>query len=215
MISLESDSISERMLAAVKLSWSAFSRKVGNGLIPINKEASMQLHYAYILQQILPIIVHHQNEKFTIELESGVNVMGRSRSIDLLFKGNFQDQHHSIAIEMKCYRTLAASGGARGATDIFMKDVYEDFFLLEQYQVSGIANQGIALVMNDLQRLVTPKNKSAKCWDYDISDGASFGPVSLTTPIGGKPVNLLLEKSYTLSWVKYGNFWFMEVQGKL
>lgn len=49
--------------------------------------------------------------------------MGRSRSIDLLFEGNFQDQHHCIAIEMKCYRALAASGGARGATDIFMKGV--------------------------------------------------------------------------------------------
>ncbi len=215
MINVESDNLSERMLAAVKLSWIAFSRKVGNGLIPINKEASMQLQYAYILQQILPIITFHPNEKLTIELESGASVMGRNRSIDLLFKGSFQDQHHSIAIEMKCYRTLAASGGARGATDIFMKDVYEDLFLLEQYQVAGIAQQGIALVMNDLQRLVLPKNKSAKCWDYDISDGASFGPVRLTTPIGGKPVNISLDKLYTLNWVKYGSFWFMEVQGKL
>ena len=27
-------------------------QKVGHGLLPINKEASMQLHYAYILQQV-------------------------------------------------------------------------------------------------------------------------------------------------------------------
>ena len=114
---------------------------------------------------------------------------------------------------MKCYRTLAASGGNRGATDIFMKDVYEDFYLLEQYVLSGIAQEGISLVMNDLPRLVNPKNKNAKCWDYDISNGATFGPINLTTPIGGKPVNISLEKAYSLNWVQYGSFWFMEAQG--
>jgi hypothetical protein len=210
---IEAESFSERMRAAVNLSWIMLSRKVGNGLIPINKEASMQLQYAYVLQQLMPLITFHENENFEIELETGVQVNGRSREIDLLFKGEFGDQKHVIAIEMKCYRTLAASGGNRGATDIFMKDVYEDFYLLEQYVISGIAQEGVSLVMNDLQRLVSPKNKNAKCWDYDISHGAVFGPVNLTTPIGGKPVNICLTKSYTLNWVQYGNFWFMEAQG--
>lgn len=213
MPSIESESFSERMRAAVSLSWIMFSRKVGNGLVPINKEASMQLQYAYVLQQLLPLITFHENENFEIELETGVQVNGRGREIDLLFKGEFGEQKHTIAIEMKCYRTLAASGGTRGATDIFMKDVYEDFYLLEQYVFSGLAQEGISLVMNDLPRLVNPKNKNAKCWDYDISNGASFGPINLTTPIGGKPVNISLGKSYTLNWVQYGNFWFMESQG--
>ena len=213
MPSIESESFSERMRAAVNLSWIMFSRKVGNGLIPINKEASMQLQFAYLLQQLLPLITIHENENFEIELETGVQVNGRSREIDLLFKGELGEQKHSIAIEMKCYRTLTASGGARGATDIFMKDVYEDFYLLEQYVLSGIAQEGVSLVMNDLPRLVNPKNKSAKCWDYDISNGANFGPGSLTTPIGGKPVSINLTKSYALNWVQYGGFWFMEAQG--
>ena len=213
MPSIGSESFSERMRAAVNLSWIMFSRKVGNGLVPINKEASMQLQYAYVLQQLLPLITFHENENFEIELETGVQVNGRSREIDLLFKGELGEQKHSIAIEMKCYRTLAASGGARGATDIFMKDVYEDFYLLEQYVLSGVAQEGVSLVMNDLPRLVNPKNKDAKCWDYDISNGASFGPINLTTPIGGKPVIITLSKSYALSWVQYGDFWFMEAQG--
>jgi len=210
---IEAESFPERMRAAVNLSWIMFSRKVGNGLIPINKEASMQLQYAYVLQQLLPLITFHENEIFEIELETGVQVNGKSREIDLLFTGEFGEQKHIIAIEMKCYRTLAASGGNRGATDIFMKDVYEDFYLLEQYVLSGIAQEGISLVMNDLPRLVNPKNKNAKCWDYDISNGATFGPINLTTPIGGKPVNISLEKAYSLNWVQYGSFWFMEAQG--
>ena len=213
MPNIEAEKFSERMRAAVSLSWIMFSRKVGNGLVPINKEASMQLQYAYVLQQLLPLITFHENESFEIELETGVKVNDRSREIDLLFKGEFGEQKYAIAIEMKCYRTLAASGGNRGATDIFMKDVYEDFHLLEQYVLSDIAQEGVSLVMNDLARLVNPKNKNAKCWDYDISHGANFGPVNLTTPIGGKPVNISLEKAYSLNWVQYGNFWFMEAQG--
>jgi len=210
---IEAESFSERMRAAVNLSWIMFSRKVGNGLVPINKEASMQLQYAYVLQQLLPLITFHENESFEIELETGVQLNARGREIDLLFKGEFGEQKYAIAIEMKCYRTLAASGGNRGATDIFMKDVYEDFYLLEQYVLSGFAQEGVSLVMNDLARLVNPKNKNAKCWDYDISHGTNVGPVNLTTPIGGKPVNISLEKAYSLNWVKYGNFWFMEAQG--
>ena len=190
-----------------------FSRKVGSGLIPINKEASMQLQYAYVLQQLLPLITFHENEKFEIELETGVRVNGRSREIDLLFSGEFGDQKYAIAIEMKCYRKVAASGGNRGATDIFMKDVYEDLYLLEQYALSDIAQEGISLVMNDMPRLVQPKNKNAKCWDYDISNGAVFGPINITTPIGGKPVNITLSKSYSINWVQYGSYWFLEVQG--
>lgn len=214
MLNIEVENFSERMRAAISLSWVMFSRKVGNGLIPINKEASMQLQYAYVLQQLLPLITFHGDEKYEIELESSARVNGRSREIDLLFSGYFRNQKHTIAIEMKCYRTLAASGGKRGATDIFMKDVYEDLQLLEQYVSVGIAQEGVALVMNDMERIVSPSRKDAKCWDYDISQGASFGPTQLSTPIGGKEVNINLLKKYSLSWINYGSFWFLEAQGE-
>ena len=174
----------------------------------------MQLQYAYVLQQLIPLITFHESEQFEIELETGVQANGRSREIDLLFSGELQSQKHAIAIEMKCYRTLAASGGKRGATDIFMKDVYEDLYLLEQYVSEGIAQEGVALVMNDMERLVNPKRKDAKCWDYDISNGVSFGPILLNTPIGGKKININLAKKYKLSWLNYGGFWFLEAQGE-
>lgn len=214
MPNIEAESFSERMRAAISLCWVMFSRKVGNGLIPINKEASMQLQYAYVLQQLLPLITFHNDEKFEIELETGVKSNDRSREIDLLFSGECRNQKHIIAIEMKCYRTLAASGGKRGATDIFMKDIYEDLHLLEQYVSQGIAHEGVALVMNDMERLVNPSGKEAKCWDYDISHGAYFGPGQLTTPIGGKEINITLSKRYAFSWINYGSFWFLEAQGE-
>ncbi len=213
MGTIESDNFSERMRAAITLSWSMFSRKVGNGLIPINKEASMQLQFAYILQQLIPLITFHSSENFYIELETGVQVNGRNREIDLLFTGEYEGQKHTIAVEMKCYRTLSSSGGKRGATDIFMKDIYEDLFLLEQYVSTGISQEGVALVMNDLARLINPKTKQSKCWDYDISNGSSFGPIQLTTPIGGKSIDISLTRKYSLNWFNFGDFWFLEVQG--
>ena len=214
MDNIESAELSERMRAVVSLSWNLFSRKVGNGLIPINKEASMQLQYAYILHQIAPLIVFQENESFSVELETGVIAQERSREIDILFSTECDHQKYSIAIEMKCYRTQSSSGGKRGATDIFMKDVYEDLYLLEQYVEEEIANEGVALVMNDLENFVHPKKKEAKCWDYDISHEASFGPVSLSTPIGGKDISINLKKCYKIAWAKVGEFWFLEAQGK-
>lgn len=211
---LDSDHFSHRMRAAVSTCWEIFARKVGSGLLAINKEASMQLQYAYLLQQIIPLITHGDGEYYEVELETGARVQGKTREIDLLFRGCCGDERYSIAVEMKCYKTLASSGKPRGATDIFMKDVYFDLWLLEQYMAEKVANEGIALVMTDMKRLVYPSTKKAKCWDYDISHGAKVKPSVFDTPIGGKPVNFELGLNYELDWHEHGDFWFLEAQGE-
>jgi hypothetical protein len=202
------------MRALVSLCWISFSQKVGSGLISINKEASMQLQYAFILQQAIPLITYSENEVFGVELETGVALDGGYKEVDLVFAHLGSDESHTIAVEMKCYRDLASSGGKRGATDIFMKDVYEDLRLLERYVESGSANAGIELVMTDLRRLVAPKAKRGKAWDYDISDGSTFGPCVKTTPIGGREVKLELKRQYSLEWTQVGDFWFLETEGQ-
>ena len=196
------------------MAWSIFMRKVGNGILPINKEASMQLQYAYIIQQLLPLITFKSDEKAEIELETGVNIGKGIKEVDLILKGQSDSGEHNIAVEMKCYKTYASSGGLRGATDIFMKDVYDDLRLLETYIDSGIAHQGVSLVMNDLERLVNPKRKDAKCWTYDISNNTHISDVNLNTPIGGKQIFIRLKKTYDFLWEKHGPFWFMELEGK-
>ena len=208
-----SGNFEERIRKSVSFSWEVFSEKVGSGFLNINKEASMQLQYSYILQQILPLICFNDDETVKIELETGVMVEGKSREIDLVILGKNGDFNYKIAVEMKCYREYASSGGKRGATDIFMKDVYEDMHLLESYCNLAGFNKGVALVMNDLGRLVNPKKKDAKCWDYDISNGTKVSNLHLTTPIGGKPIDLTIQKSYMFQWVQKGQFWFLENEG--
>jgi hypothetical protein len=202
-----------RLRKAISVAWSVFARKVGGGLIPINKEASMQLQYAYILKQLLPLILHHEGESAELELETGVKTTAGSNNIDILLRGASSTVETRIAIEMKCYRTFAASGRTRGAHDIFMKDVYEDLHILEEYVALGHASRGVALVMNDLERFVNPKVKNGKCWAYDISDGYTFPGGQIAVPIGGKVVRIDLQNTYTFNWSKFGAFWFSELEG--
>lgn len=208
-----SDSFEVRLRRAISVAWHVFARKVGGGLIPINKEASMQLQYAYVLKQLLPLTLHHIGEGVELELETGVKTSSGTNNIDVLLRATSPYGDIRIAIEMKCYRTIAASGGTRGAHDIFMKDVYEDISILEEYIDLGHASRGVALVMNDLPRFVNPKVKKGKCWAYDISDGHTFPGGQISVPVGGKDILVNLKKSYTFNWAQFGSIWFAEIEG--
>ena len=207
------EAFERRLRKAISVAWHVFGRKVGGGLIPINKEASMQLQYAYLLKQLLPLTLHHVGESAELELETSVKTSSGTNNIDVLLLGKTPSQEIRIAIEMKCYRTYAASGGTRGAHDIFMKDVYEDLAILEEYVSLSHASRGVALVMNDLPRFVEPKVKSGKCWAYDISHGHTFPGGQLSVPVGGKSVHIELKNSYTFNWQKFGSLWFSEIEG--
>ena len=207
------EAFDHRLRRAVSMAWQVFVRKVGGGLIPINKEASMQLQYAYVLKQILPLTIHGVDEGAELELETGVGTKSGKFNIDILVKGFSGKVRSNIAIEMKCYRNITASGGTRGAHDIFMKDVYEDLHVLEEYIASEHANHGVALVMTDLERFPFPRSKKGKCWAYDISDGFEFPGGEITVPIGGKSVHVVLKRPHSFNWTKFGAFWFAEIEG--
>jgi hypothetical protein len=42
----------------IDFAWNVFINKVGYKTITINKEASMQIQFAYIIQQLLPLVSH-------------------------------------------------------------------------------------------------------------------------------------------------------------
>lgn len=175
----------------------------------------MQLHYANILNQTLPLFMTEADESSQVELETGVTVEGKSREIDVLVIGSKGESTHRIAIELKCYRVKASSGGNRGATDIFMKDVYDDLHILERYCEEQKADKGVALVMNEREGFVYPKKKKAKCWDYDISHGKVTEPKEFTTQVGStkNPIKITLHRQYKFLWQQCGDFWFTELEG--
>jgi len=207
-------SLPKRLNAMVMFAWELFGQKISTGLLVINKEASMQLKYAFILQELVPLITFSAHEKIDIDLESTRIVKGKSREIDILITctdtSNVTPQTYSIAIELKCYKKLAASGNPRGAHDVFMKDVYMDLFLLEQYKKNQFADKCISLVMSDYNLSVSSPVKTAKCWDYDINDGHVINAgTTYTTIVGSKKnaINFTLEQNYKFEWQQYGDYW--------
>lgn len=207
------DALIQRVKTIIDTCWESFSAKVGGGLIDVNKEASMQLHFAYILKNSIDLIIHHQDESVTIELETGIPLNGRLRECDIVIKIDKCGQTFYLPIEMKCYKTRSSSGGLRGAQDLFRHGVYEDMELLESY-VDNKRLLGIQLSLTDHKNFAHPKSKDAKSWDYDISDGNTItGGVNINTPIGGKPASITLNHNYQFNWKQIGDYYFLKLQG--
>lgn len=197
----------------VNFCWLNFSAKVGGGLITINKEASMQLNFAYLLKNTMDLAIHHKNEKITIELETTILVNGRTKECDIVIKIEKDDIVLYLPIEMKCYREYASSGGKRGALDVFFKDVHADIELLESYSKKENFLKGIMLVMTDFKRAIYPVKKSGKFWVYDISHGSEIkGTIIKNTAIGGFEVNIKIDGDYSFNWKEHNGFYFLKLE---
>jgi hypothetical protein len=205
----------QRVRSMINFCWDSFSAKVGGGIIEINKEASMQLNFAYLLKNTMELSLHNQNESISIELETGIHVNGRMRECDIVIRIQKSNEVRFLPIEMKCYKYLASSGGKRGAVDIFYKDVYSDLELLEAYNQSDSFLSGIQLTMTDFINLPYPPRRSGKYINYDITHGARVdNGIHLTTPIGGKDIEIRLIGSYHFHWVQVGSFYFLRLENQ-
>jgi len=201
-----------RVKSIIDLCWNSFSAKVGGGLISINKEASMQLQFAYILKNALDLSVFNIDESVELELETDILVKGRLRECDIVIQMSKGEQLFYLPIEMKCYKEYSSSGGKRGASDVFMKDVHLDLELVEHYGMNDNYIEGMVLVMTNLRRLAYPKTKNGKKWDYDISNGVTIsGPIDFNTPIGGYEVNIKLKGNYNFNWERVNDYYFLKL----
>ena len=197
----------ERVSWAIEFAWNITVEKIVNGEIKVNKEASLQLHYSAILKTVLNLIKYSPSERIEIELETTVIDAKKQYNIDILItytNGEIKENH---SIELKCYKTIASSGGKRGAGDIFMHSVYMDIFYSELYIKQKFANQSTVLILTDYNNFINPKSKKTKNWTYDISQGHEFTGGHFTTSIGGKKVDFKLTKQYKFNWIKNGDFW--------
>ena len=195
------DIIEEKLDFLIKLAWELLQKKIQYGFIEINKEASLQLQYANILQSLITTSQYSDEEIVKILLEETIYIQkNKSQEVDIIVETKTNSQSYKIAIEMKCYRTKTSSGGNRGAMDIFVKDVYEDIEVLENYKkTNNDIKKTYFLAMTDYENFVLPKDKSAKYWIYDISDGFELaGPKDFTTPIGGKNVSIHIQNNIYL-----------------
>ena len=199
--------ISDRITWAIDFAWSITVEKIVNSEIKINKEASLQMHYSAILKTVVDLIKYSPNDRIEIELETTVKVEAKPYIIDILLSYTDGVVAESHSIELKCYKTIASSGGKRGAGDIFMYSVYLDIFYSELYVKHKFADKATCLILTDYSNFINPKSKKTKNWTYDISHGHTFTGGHFTTSIGGKSVDFNLSKKYKFDWIRNGDYW--------
>lgn len=120
MIDIVSESLENRMQWILETAWEICVQRIASERITINKESSLQLHYAYILAQTGELACIRPGESFKIELETH----HAGKNIDIWCA--LQDCE--AAIELKCFRKAS-----NRAVDIDMYDVLKDISRLESY----------------------------------------------------------------------------------
>lgn len=205
-----------RVNRIINTCWTTFSNQVGNGGLRINKEASMQLQFAYLLKTNLDNAIENKDEFIHLELETGIPVNGRLREVDIVIEIKKGATINYLPIELKCYRTGSSSGGSRGAQDIFRLGIYEDMQLLESYANTPNYLQGIQLTMTDIPLFAFPKKTTAKSWGFNTSNGYTItNGLILNIPMGRIKgiVNITLTKNYQFNWETLNGFYFLMLRG--
>ena len=115
------EDVNKRHEHVIKEAWQILFSRIVSGRQPINKEASMQLQLARILQDLGNTYCINEDEVFTIELETGID----KKNIDI----TSQLGTSKAAIELKCFRKQS-----NRARDIDMYDVLKDIERLDNYK---------------------------------------------------------------------------------
>jgi hypothetical protein len=111
---------SDRLKFLLEMSWAILFKRIVSGKTTVNKEASLQLHYASIIQHLGTLLCIRPSENFDVELESRHG----KQSIDITC-GFGTDK---AAIELKCFKKRS-----NRPVDIDMYSVLADLQRLQGY----------------------------------------------------------------------------------
>ncbi|MCZ4410531.1 hypothetical protein O3Q51_17065 [Cryomorphaceae bacterium 1068] len=179
--------------------WQILFSRIVSGRQPINKEASMQLQLARILQVLGNAYCTKKDEAFTVELETGI---GR-QNIDI----TCQLGESKAAIELKCFRKRSNRG-----TDLDMYDVLKDIQRLDNYKDFHI-RQFICLTDN---KYYTQNNNVGHGAAVTTTNGTKYKANIPITPTWkgqwkskSRDPDILLLRNLEFDWVeKEGWFYF-------
>jgi hypothetical protein len=203
MKNMESQSLDCRVLWMLSTAWEICIQRIAGNRIVINKESSLQLHYAYILSQVGELACINKDESFMIELET--NHFGKN--IDIWCSlGNCE-----AAIELKCFRKVQ-----NRAKDTDMYDVLKDIKRLESY--SHVSFRRFICLTDD--EYYTKLSHRGYAGSVSIGNGKKYYKnVSITPAWVGKwknsarDNNIVLKKDVVFTWKSIGCWYylFMEV----
>lgn len=111
----------DRLNYVIDLAWSIFIKRLAFGRIQVNKESSVQLHYASLINSLGEIMCIDKNDIFSVELEHSF----QGKNIDIVCYYN----NIKAAIELKCFKK-----SSNRATDTDMYDVLKDIERLLNFE---------------------------------------------------------------------------------
>lgn len=206
-------SLEEKLKHIIDTSYNFLLGQVGNGRIVIQNEASMQLHFAYILKSIGELMQFSYTDVFSIKLEtpyvsgSTLNKSGSKKAkIDIALTLSNNETLASCAIELKHFQ----KDNHREPNNRY--DAYNDLQNLEDYVSSTLYSFGVFLLATDHLHYVNQNIYSADTADYDLRQGSSYTAGRVLEYRTSKPygVPIILMNDYNFTWVKAGPMYFLK-----
>ena len=197
------ESIDNRMRWILSTAWDVCIHRIVNGRITINKESSLQLHYAYVLAQVGELACIDKDESFKIELEGHHD----GKNIDIWCSLGRCD----AAIELKCFRKAS-----NRAKDTDMYDVLKDIARLESY--SHVAIRKFICLTDD--EFYTKLSHRGHAGSVSIGNGKRYDKKIPITPtwVGKwkddkRDIGIVLKSDIEFVWNNLGpwSYLFMEV----
>ncbi len=197
-----------RVRNIINICWDSFSAKVGNGIIAINKEASMQLEFACFLKQSLGLAIYNLDESVEIELETSLHLDIGFKECDILIKFCKGEETYFIPIELKCFKEFQPNGNPTNGYTQFRNKVYNDLSLLESYSQLEGCLKGISFTITDFEGLV---NRNT-FWGDNTCNGTNIKNGIVSNVNYEQEEQTLLTGNYNFNWESLGYWHFLKLE---
>lgn len=194
------DDLQTRFSKMIDLSWDTCIQRITNERIKINKEASLQLHFASILHSFGELVCIHPEESFDIELESHYY----NKNIDITCNISDRDQSIRAAVELKCFRT-----SSKRAKECDMYDTLKDISRLQSLKEFEIKK---FICLTD-DKYYCSSEHTGHASIVSIKDGQNYIGNNTITPTWNwknksrnKPIHLLHDINF--EWNSIDDSWF-------
>jgi len=191
----------ERVKQLLDHSWLFYLQRIAAGKIVINKEASLQLHYASIIKTLGDVYCISPSESFSIELES------KQGKINIDICCSIGDT--KAAVELKCFRK-----SSNRASDTDMYDVLKDVTRLQALESFDV-KKFICLTDNPYY---ANGAHAGHAGSVTIKDGFSYGKDAEISAswVGtwkdkSRDIPISFNSKVTFQWNLLGDWYFLDI----
>lgn len=190
-----------RLRYAITLAWELFFARVVSSRLPVNKEASMQLHFSSILHSVGELLCTGPGEIFGVELET-TQAIG---DVDITcFINDIR-----AAVELKCFRKHSKRGH-----DLDMYDFWKDIKRLGDLQ--GFHIKMFICLTDDRYYPFGQHNSQAR--EFSTRDGVLHNAGDILTPgwagnwqDHSRDDSIIVPTNVEIKWVKNKEWYFTHV----